>query len=106
MQGGKDNKGAGEMPLETRNKNGRAALPEELVSSVERYIRENYIEHDGYEKYSVRKPDNKTNVKVRDLMMYESHSKQEEGAKPRLREKRSLQNLVGHLDETFSQILL
>ena len=94
------------MPLETRNKNGRAALPEELVSSVERYIRENYIEHDGYEKYSVRKPDNKTNVKVRDLMLYESHTKQAEGAKPRLREKRSLQNLVGHLDETFSQILL
>ncbi len=94
------------MPLETRNKDGRSALPEELVSSVECYIRKNYVEHDGYEKYSIRKSDSKINIKVRDLVLYESQSNQAEETKPRLRKKRSLQNLVGHLDETFSQILL
>ena len=94
------------MPLETRNKNGRSVLPEELVSSVERYIRENYVETDSFEKYSIRKLERQTKPIIQELDYNKKYLSETKEIKPRERKKRRLENLVGHLDETFTQALL
>jgi len=69
-------------------------------------LTENYIAPDTCPKYARRIVEPKTKTLVQELDSDKTYSGQAEGTRPRVAEKSSLEHIVGHLEETFSQALL
>jgi O-acetyl-ADP-ribose deacetylase (regulator of RNase III) len=81
-------------------------VSEKLFSSVKQYIDENYVEYGDNEHYSLRRSECKTNPILQETDFLKTYSSSMEKNVSQGRKKRSLDDVVGHLDETFSQTLL
>jgi O-acetyl-ADP-ribose deacetylase (regulator of RNase III) len=81
-------------------------VSEKLFSSVKKYIDDNYIDERERERYSVCRADRKTTPIIQEIDSQKTYSSSLEEIKAHVRKKRSLDDVVGHLDESFSQTLL
>ncbi len=81
-------------------------VSEKLFSSVKKYIDENYVEYGDNERYSLRRSECKTNPILQETDSQKTYSSSLEESVPHVWKKRSLDDVVGHLDETFSKTLL
>jgi len=94
------------MSIETREVRGGFALPEKLVSSVRKYIEEHYADYEIDDKQASRRMKSQIKPFVKEMDANDIYSNKDKPVMPSPREKQSLEKLVDHMDESFSQTLL
>ena len=82
------------------------SISEKLFSSVKQYIDDNYIDEQETEKYSIRRSNRKIEPIVHEADPNKVYSSSMKASEPKERKKRSLDDVLGHLDESFSQTLI
>ena len=81
-------------------------ISEKLLSSVNQYIKENYVDSTSSEHYSMHKLDSPIKPIVHEVDFDKVYSSSMEESVSQARKKRSLDHVLDHLDQSFSQTLL
>ncbi len=85
---------------------GGMTVSEKLLSSVKQYIKENHVEEREAERYFEGSLYRGTKPIMRELDSDKTYSSRVEESVAGISGKRSLDDVLGHLDESFSQTLI